>query len=138
MEKYNLKTDITVFGKPVPAFPNGIGDAFEALVKMIPGGFNRSYYGISKMEDNKMVYIAAAEELNDNEAEKYNCNRYIIEGGDYFTITVADWRTKTDSIKNIFDQLVKDDRTDKSKPGIEWYKNEKEMLCMMKALPVNK
>jgi hypothetical protein len=138
MEKYNLKTDITVFGKPVLTFPSGIGDAFEALVKMIPDGFNRSYYGISKMENSKMTYIAAAEELNNQEAEKYNCNRYIIERGDYLTIALADWQTKTDSIKDVFDQLVKDNRTDKSKPGIEWYKNEKEMLCMMKALPVNK
>ena len=30
--------------------------------------------------------------------------------------------------------MIKDDRVDKTKPGVEWYKNDKEMLCMVKAL----
>ena len=122
-----------VFGVQVKTFPNGIGEAFDALVKMLPGGFDRSYYGISYMSnDGAMVYIAAAIEKEEGEAEKYNCERYTIEKGEYLAITVNDWRSKTDCIKDVFYEIIKDSRIDKTRPAIEWYKDEKEMICMVK------
>ena len=111
MEKYNLQNDMKVFGVQVKTFPNGIGEAFDALVKMLPGGFDRSYYGISYMSnDGAMVYIAAAIEKEEGEAEKYNCERYTIEKGEYLAITVNDWRSKTDCIKDVFYVLIKPGR----------------------------
>ena len=132
MEKYNLQNDLEVFGKPVKTFPKGIGEAFDALVKMIPGGFDRPYYGISYMKNGTMVYIAAALEKNKGEAEKYNCDRYTIEKGEYLRETVYDWRKKTDSIKDVFQEMMKDNRIDRTKPAIEWYKDDNEMLCMVR------
>lgn len=133
MEKYTLQTNLKIFGVQVKTFPNGIGEAFDALVKMLPGGFDRSYYGISYMSnDGAMVYIAAAVEKEEGEAEKYNCERYIIEKGEYIAITVNDWRSKTDCIKDVFYEIIKDSRIDKTRPAIEWYKDEKEMICMVK------
>ena len=134
MKTVNLPNDITIFGTQVKTFPLGIGDAFDKLVKMIPGGFNRSYYGISYMENGKMVYYAAAEELNPGEAEKYSCKRMTIEKGEYLAETLHDWRSKTDQVKDVFEQLVADKRTDKTKPAVEWYKDESEMLCMVRKI----
>jgi predicted transcriptional regulator YdeE len=135
MEKYTLQNDLKVFGVQVKTFPNGIGEAFEALVKMLPGGFDRPYYGISYMsKDGKMIYIAAAIEKQEGEAEKYNCERYTIEKGEYLVITVNDWRSKTDCIKDVFHEILNDSHVDKTKPAIEWYKDEKEMICMVKTI----
>ena len=135
MEKYTFQNDLKVFGVQVKTFPNGIGEAFDGLVKMLPGGFDRSYYGISYMSnDGAMVYIAAAIEKQEGEAEKYNCERYIIEKGEYLAITVNDWRSKTDCIKDVFHEIIKDNRIDKTRPAIEWYKDEKEMICMVKTI----
>ena len=47
MKKIELKNDIPVFGFEVKSFPVGIGDAFDKLVKKLPEGFGRDYYGIS-------------------------------------------------------------------------------------------
>jgi predicted transcriptional regulator YdeE len=133
MEIYNLQNDLKVFGIQVKTFPMGIGEAFDKLIKMLPGGFDRSYYGISYMtNDGAMMYIAAAIEKREGEAEKYNCERYIIEKGEYMAITVNDWRSKTDCIKDIFYEIIKDSRIDKTSPAIEWYKDEKQMICMVK------
>lgn len=131
MEKYTIENDIKVFGVRVPSFPSGIGEAFESLVSRIPGGFTRSYYGIGKIEGDQISYVATAEERNENEAQIYQCKRYTIEAGEYLTIAVHEWRKKTDSIKDVFHELMQDPRTDKLKPCIEWYKNDVEMLCMM-------
>ena len=60
MKTYEVKKDISVFGFQVKTFPQGIGEAFDSLIAMVPEGLNRSYYGIAYMTpDNKAVYIAS-------------------------------------------------------------------------------
>ena len=133
MEIYNVNKDIDAFGFQVKTFPEGIGEAFDSLIQMVPEGLNRSYYGISYMTpENEVVYIAAVEEKNKGEAEKNKCQRYIIEKGKYLTVTVLDWRQKTDTIKDVFHEMMKEENLDKTKPCVEWYKNDDEMLCMLK------
>jgi len=132
MEIYNLSQDVKVFGFRVASFPDGIGEAFDTLVHMVPGGFNRSYYGISCMNsEGQMIYHAAAHELHEGEAGKYNCTRYTIEKGDYLAVAVHNWRKKTHSIHEIFHSIMQDGRVDKAKPAVEWYKNDQEMACMI-------
>jgi predicted transcriptional regulator YdeE len=133
METYDLKNDLKVFGKEVKTFPLGVKEAFGALLDTIPEGFKRSYYGLSHMDDKgKMVYLATAEEKYEGEAEKYNCERYIVEKGEYLAVPVNDWLKKIDCIKDVFHDMMEDDRADKTKPVVEWYKTETEMLCLVK------
>jgi len=134
MDTYIISKDIKLFGTPVKTFPTGIGEAFANLMKMLSDNFNRSYYGIGYMKDGAMVYMAAAVEMYEGEGEKYNCVPYIIEKGIYMTETVTDWRNNTECIKDIFYKLIADERTDKTKPAIEWYKTDAEMVCMVKAI----
>jgi len=132
METYNLKNDLKVFGKEVKTFPLGVKEAFSALMDIIPNGFKRSYYGLSYTDNKgKIVYIATADEKEEGEAEKYNCNRYTIDKGEYVAIAVHDWRKKTDCIKDVFYEIMRDSRVDKTKPAVEWYKNDDEMMCMV-------
>jgi predicted transcriptional regulator YdeE len=135
METYLLKKNVTVFGFEVKTFPEKIGEAFDSLIAKVPEGLNRSYYGISFMNsEGKPVYVAAVEERNKGEADKNMCERYTIERGKYFTVTINDWRKKTGSIKNVFEEMMKSTQVDLTKPCIEWYKNDFEMVCMLKAL----
>ena len=63
-----------------------------------------------------------------------NYESYTIEKGDYYTVALKNWRSKTNSIKDIFSEMMQDKHTDKTKHCIEWYKTEVEMLCMLKAI----
>jgi predicted transcriptional regulator YdeE len=133
METHNLIYDITVFGFQVKAFPEGIPETFTMLMKMIPSGDQRSYYGISMFsEEGSILYYACAEETFSNESSQYNCEILKIEKGKYLVTRLKDWKTKTSSIKDIFHNMMRDERTDRSKPCIEWYKTMDEMLCMVK------
>ena len=133
METYDLKKDLKVFGKEVKTFPLGVKEAFSALLDMIPEGFKRSYFGLSYMDDKgKIVYIATAEEKDEEEAEKYNCERYTVEKGEYLAVTFDDWLKKINCIKDVFHEMMEDDRADKTRPVVEWYKTETEMLCLVK------
>lgn len=135
MEVNDLPKDIRVFGFEVKSFPNGINQAFDTLIKQVSGtGEPRSYYGISTMANGKITYYVTAEEVHEGEAEKYGYQRQVFERGKYLVVTLKNWKQNTNSIKDLCHQLVSDARTDKSKPMIEWYKNDDEMMCMLKML----
>jgi hypothetical protein len=131
MEIHHIPHNITVFGSEVKTFPNGIGEAFDALIKLFPKNDQRPYYGISWCIGNNITYIAAAEQKKDGEAEKYGYHKYIVEKGDYLSISVHDWKNKTDCIKDVFTEILKDKIADDTTPAIEFYKNDTEMLCMV-------
>jgi len=135
MEKLELLNEIVVFGVQVKTFPMGIGEAFEKLAGAIPEGRNRPYYGFSWMEkDGSIIYYAVAAERFPGEAVLYSYHIMEIEKGEYMTVTVKDWQSKTDKLKGIFHDLMEDKKTDNTKPCIEWYKSHDEMLCMMKTI----
>jgi hypothetical protein len=84
----------------------------------------------------KVIYIAAVEERNNGEPEKNNCRKYSIPKGTYLAQTLRDWMQNTGQIKDVFHAMIDQPNVDLSKPCIEWYKNDDEMVCLMKLLPV--
>lgn len=134
METKNISKDIKTFGFRVNTFPMGIGEAFDQLIKRTGDkAGERNYYGISYMQDGEMVYNVAAEEKEPGEAEKYNFPRFTIESGDYISEELKNWQANTQCIKDIFQRIMNDGKADNKKPAIEWYKNDDEMFCMVKA-----
>ena len=132
MRTYTLVHDLKVFGMRVESFPAGIGDAFSAIMQRLPNGQSRSYYGLSTMDANgKVLYYATAEEKSPGEASQYGYETYTIEKGRYLTETVYDWRSKTDTIKDVFHGMMQDKSADDTKPCVEWYKDDNEMVCML-------
>ncbi|HLT75552.1 MAG TPA: hypothetical protein VKZ68_10705 [Ohtaekwangia sp.] len=130
MERIQLTSEIRVFGLEVENFPHDIGAAFSRLANLVEGGFNRPYYGICEMKEGSAIYRAAAQEMYEGEGEKYACKSYVIEKGTYLAVTVHDWRRNTESIKDVFEDILEDDRVDFAKPFVEWYKDDMEMICM--------
>ena len=132
MEIIRIDNGKKVFGVRVKTFPNKIGEAFDALRNQIPEGEKRTYYGISWMENNSVVYYVAVEQKDDDEARKFNGREFTIGNGKYIREIVTDWMPKVGSIKDIFTAMMADPGVDLTKPAIEWYKSDQEMWCMMK------
>lgn len=136
MKTYFIPENTKVFGLVVPNFPNGIGDAFDKLVSMLPKGDARPYYGISECTNNTVVYKAAALQTFEGEGAKYGCETYMLEGGTYLAGQITGWMQKTASIKSMFEKMLQDERADDLKPCIEIYKNDDEMLCLIRMKPL--
>ena len=81
----------------------------------------------------RMIYKAVAEEKFEGEAKKLNYDDGVIEKGKYLFEILYHWQNKICLIKDIFYSMMNDDHVDKTKPCIEWYKNDDEMLCLVKA-----
>ena len=47
-------------------------------------------------------------------------------------MAIEDWRKNLECIKDVFHDVMEDERADKSKEVIEWYKTGTEMLCLVK------
>ena len=134
MDLYTLHNDVKVFGSKVNTFPVGIKEAFDELVKVLPPEDKRFYYGISECTKEGIVYIAATAETFEGEGAKYGFENFTIQQGEYLAVTVFDWLAKTHCIKDVFEEMFKDVRADRSKPCIEIYKNDDEMVCMVKTI----
>lgn len=133
MEKYVVNEEVIVFGKQVKSFPKGVKDVFDELVKLL--GYERAYYGISWFDkDGNIIYYATAQEQFKDEAKQYNYETLTIEKGEYISETIYNWMSKTDCIKDVFGELMKNEKADKTKPCVEWYKSNDEMLCMIKTI----
>ena len=135
METQDIQNDIRVFGVEVKTFPHGIGDAFDGLVNRVPGGFTRSFFGISFMEENHMRYFAAAQETFPGEGKQLGFDELQVQKGAYAAVTLTGWRDKTSLIKDIFSRMHADPRIDPYSPAVEWYKNNEEMVCLLKLKP---
>ncbi len=137
MQTLTIGTDLQVFGTWVSSFPSGVGEAFERLMRIVPGADKRSCYGISSMNENGAVmYFAAIEEQEPGEAEKYQYERRTVCKGGYLAVTVLDWQQKTHSVKDVFHNMMQDERFAHDTPCVEWYKNDREMVCLLQVNPV--
>ncbi|RAV98998.1 hypothetical protein [Pseudochryseolinea flava] len=132
MEKITVQTPIQLVAKQVKTFPAGIGETFDHLANVLPHSMSRAYYGISWMEGEDIIYYAAAQQQHSEEIDQFALEPWTIESGDYLSITVLNWRSKTDSIKDVFHDLMQDKRIDDTKPCVEWYVSDYKMLCMIK------
>jgi hypothetical protein len=133
MENYYLNEDVKVFGVEVKTFPFGIGEAFDALIEKLPGGVERSYYGISYVNGQHIIYLAVTKEEFAGEAEKYAYDHFTIARGKYNAITLTNWSKRTEKIKDMFHEMLKDECPVVHRPCVEWYKSDQEMMCMVRA-----
>ncbi|MEQ9100757.1 MAG: hypothetical protein RIF36_22395 [Imperialibacter sp.] len=132
MEFIDIPHDIKVFGHQVLTFPNGVGEAFDAIVERVEGGFSRPFYGLARMEGNSVIYMAAAIEKFPEEGKQLGYEEYVIQKGYYAAITITDWHSKLSSLPGIFSELMKLEGLDPEHWAVEWYKDDDEMVCMLR------
>ena len=134
MDHYTVEDDLKLLGMQVKSFPVGIPETFDKLHNTLPHGNERDYYGISHFgKEGQIVYYTAASTRPDDKNQSSDFKPLTIDRGEYYTITLQDWKTKTDLIKDIFHHMMQQDTVDNKSNCIEWYRTDKEMLCMMKA-----
>lgn len=137
-EFITLENDRTILCVPAHSFPEGIQEAFQELKRRLPQNDERTPYGISKPErDGTIVYRAGVEETTPGEGARLGCDTVILNQGTYLATTVVDWQTKIDTLAHVFDGLLQHPDLDHTSPCIEIYKNQKELVCMVRIDKIN-
>lgn len=132
METIFLANDIKVLYVTASSFPEGIMAAHQKLHSMIPFSTERKYFGISPPENGVIAYKAAAEEMQEGEAERLHCDTMILAKGNYTCIMVHDYMQDTQSIRKAFDQLLSHPGIDPNGYCVEWYTSPKDVRCMVR------
>ena len=131
-EEYYVNEDITVLCKTATSFPDGIQKAHKDLHSLLSSSDQRTFYGISHAESNgNIIYKAAAEQVNEGEAEKLDLETFTIRRGKYISEVLRDWRKDEMSVARTFNTLISDPRIDKKGYCLEIYFNENDMRCLV-------
>jgi predicted transcriptional regulator YdeE len=133
MQNYTLVQDIKVICVQAKSFPEGIVEAHTSLHSLIPPDNNRRYFAISQRnQEGQTIYSAAAEELNEGEAEKFGCETYIIQKGEYLSVRINEYEKDIPNIAKTFKELLSDPRLDPQGACVEMFLSETDILCMVK------
>ena len=134
MDKYILDKDITAAYVTAASFPNGVMAAHQQLHQIVPFTTARKYLGLSRPEGNGgIVYRAAAEVLQHEDAAQWGLDTYTIPKGTYYSISIHNYMSDMSSIGRAFQQILAQPDIDHS-DGIcvEWYVSDKEVQCMVR------
>ena len=133
MEKYEQKEDVSLICLRATSFPEGIMDAFNKLQDLLPNCSERTWYGISKPnEQGEIIYKAAVTELSDLEAQDTGFESFTVTKGVYLTEEIKNWRENMQMIGETFNKLLQDPQLDMTSSCIERYTAEDAILCMVK------
>jgi len=132
MEKITIENDIKVFIVTAESFPEGIKEAFNKLNEKIPLSSVKRIFGLSRPENGIIVYKAAAEVNDTNEAEKIISDTLVIKKGNYISRTIHDYMKDLPAIGKSFKELLSNPGIDREGYCVEWYVSQKEVKCMIR------
>jgi hypothetical protein len=135
MKKITLNEEICVFYVKAKSFPDGIFDAHNKIRALVAQSPMRRYFGVSRPEeeeDGNIGYKAAAEELEMEEAKKYNCPRLTIKRGKYISLLVKNYTRDPQSIGKAFECLLDYPNLDPQGYCVEQYMDNNDVLCMIR------
>jgi hypothetical protein len=134
MENLTLDKDIYLICVRAISFPDGIKDAMVKLQQIDSSIANRTLYGISHGSDTGVIYWAAVEEGFKGEGYTFGLEQYTIKKGVYACKELKNIKGKEHKIGEAFNELLEHPQLDEMGECIERYKNENEVLCMVRIL----
>jgi hypothetical protein len=108
----------------------GVGEAWSTLESRLPSLRGRKFYGA--YHDN--VYRACVAITDENEAETFGLPTCTIPGGKYMREKVADYRNRVEVIAETFETMAKECSADRSRPEVEFYKSQNEIILLLPVL----
>ena len=132
MEAYRIEKDITVICLTADSFPDGIESAHKTLLSILPSPEQRTVYGISYPgEKGNIIYKAAAEQLQEGEAEAYGLETFVIRKGNYMGELLLNFGEDKGRVSSTFQKLLALPALDPRGYCLELYLSDKDMRCMV-------
>ena len=107
--------------------PKESAGAFNELESKLDVFKGRRFYGV--VFDNE--YRACVTLRSADEAEMLGLKSFTIPGGRYAKAKITDWSQHLDEICKVFDELAEEFTRDESRPVIEFYRSQKELILFL-------
>ena len=112
------------------SFPEGVQEAWRQLESRLPTIKRRKFFGTSRLVGEKIEYRACVVPSDESEPSRLGLDTFTIPAGNYASKNLVDW-TKQTQIKTIFEELSSKYTVDSSRPHIEFYRSQKELVLMV-------
>jgi uncharacterized membrane protein len=109
---------------------SGVGDAWSTLESKLPSLKGRKFYGTF----HNNTYRACVAIIDEKEAETLGLPTATIPEGKYARQKVADYRSRVEVIAETFEALAKECCADRSRPEVEFYKSQSEIILLLPIL----
>jgi len=119
--------DVRVMFVVSPSGPQGAGEAFDRLEARLPSLKGRKFYGTLL---NGEYRACVALEAQDAPAAM-GLETWTIPGGVYARRKLERWSERLPEIGRIFGELAAEYPRDPTRPNIEFYRSQKELLLFM-------
>lgn len=133
MEKITIEKDIKVLCLRAMSFPDDMIETHRKLRMLFLFNGKRQYFGLSHLDHDKekILYRAAAEELEEDEVERLHCESFTIKSGEYASITIPDFMKDISAVGKVFAELLRSPNVDPEAYCLEWYLNDTDVRCMV-------
>lgn len=108
----------------------GVRAAWSKLESKLPSLKGRKFYGA--YHDN--VYLACVAIIDEKEAETFGLPTWTIPGGKYLREKVTDYRSRVEVIAETLEAMAKEFGADRSRPEVEFYKSQSEIILLLPIL----
>ena len=113
------------------SFPEGVQEAWRQLESRLPTIKRRKFFGTSRLVGEKIEYRACVVPSDESEPSRLGLETFTIPRGNYASKKLVDWTNQTNLIKTICEELSSKYAVDSSRPHIEFYRGQKELVLMV-------
>jgi len=107
----------------------GASEAFDRLEARFPSLKGRKFYGTFEPPGGPYRACTAIEPGDD--APALGLEMWVIPGGTYTRRKLLNWQTRIPEIGETFESMAKEGERDSSRPSIEFYMSEKELVLFL-------
>lgn len=108
--------------------PNGIQEAFRNLEDKVGTMKGKKFYGAVLCDGDQLLYKACVR--REPGMELPGTAEYVIPCGKYARVVMHDWQSKIPMIKDTFMEMMKLHTPDHSRPQVEYYKSDRELVLL--------
>ncbi len=113
--------------------PQGAREAFKRLEARLPSLRGRKFYGTYHAGE----YRACVALQPGDDPSIYGFETYVIPGGVFVREKMKNWSSQTSEIGEVFEAMATRERhrVDSSRPSIEFYRSQNELILLLPVLP---
>jgi predicted transcriptional regulator YdeE len=132
MKTLNIPEDIPIVCITASSFPDGVMEAHRKLHALISHDKERRYYSVSYMgPENKILYMAGAEIVEEKDHALPGTEKFTIPKGDYISEPIHNYMQNLPAIGQTFEQMLKRADIDPNGYCLEHYLDDKTVVCMV-------
>lgn len=113
---------------------NGVKGSAKAFLKLeskLPSLKKRKFYGVLIGKPDEGEYRSCVAIVDGDDPRKMGLSTWTIPGGKYAREKIKDWEQNLDKLPVVFNKMVKENKLDSSRPTVEFYRSQKELICLL-------